>query len=72
MKSSLETLLVSQGWQFDAQREQFTDGTRRIDYRRILALMPDMTMDDLANFVNEKHEEWLANKGEARSQVREP
>ena len=47
------------GWRFDASRELFTDGARRVDYRRVLAIMPGITMDDLASYVTQKHEEWL-------------
>jgi hypothetical protein len=57
---TLESALAARGWRFDAESERFTDGIKRIDYRKILALMPGLTMDKLSNYVTAKHEEWLA------------
>src|SRR5947208_1550902 len=34
----LEATLHANGWQYDAERECFTDGARRINYRLVLAL----------------------------------
>jgi hypothetical protein len=60
--SNIESALVTAGWRFDAERERFTDGSYRIDYRHILKLLPGLTLDDLAAYVTHKHEEWLTNK----------
>lgn len=60
--SELDAALSSAGWHFDAERERFSDGARRIDFRRILELIPGMTMEDLAGYVTRKHEEWLTKK----------
>jgi hypothetical protein len=60
--SQLEAALSAAGWRFDAERERFSDGSRRIDYRRVLELLPDLKMDELAGFVTKKHDEWLLQK----------
>ena len=60
--SQLEAALSAAGWRFEAEREQFSDGSRRIDYRRVLELLPGLTLDELAGYVNKKHEEWLLQK----------
>ena len=54
--------LQAKGWRYDAANERFTDGKRRVEYRKILSLVPNMTIDALADYVNRKHEEWLANR----------
>jgi hypothetical protein len=59
----LDRALAARGWRFDAASERFTDGTRRVDYRKVLALIPGMTLDELASYVDAKHEEWLAQRG---------
>jgi hypothetical protein len=60
--SQLETALAAAGWRFDAEREQFSNGSRRVAYRRVLELIPGMSLDDLAKYVTHKHEEWLIKK----------
>ncbi len=61
--TKLEAALTASGWHFDAERELFRDTRgRRVNYRRILDLMPGLTLDDLAAYVNHKHEARLAKK----------
>ncbi|HEY2414144.1 MAG TPA: hypothetical protein VGI40_18005 [Pirellulaceae bacterium] len=60
--SQLEAALSAAGWRFDPQRERFSDGSRRISYRRVLELLPGLTLGELASYVTEKHEEWLLKK----------
>jgi hypothetical protein len=60
--SKLEAALVAAGWHFDPERERFCQGKRRIDYRRVLELMPGMTLSELADYVTLTREEWLATK----------
>lgn len=61
--TKLEAALKASGWHFDAEREQFRDTRgRHVNYRRILDLIPGLTLDDLAAFVNHTHEAWLTKK----------
>ena len=58
----IEAALEAAGWHFEAERERFSDGSRRVDYRRVLELLPGTTLDDLATYVTQKHEAWLTKK----------
>ena len=59
----LDAALVLAGWQFDAELERFTHGLSRvIDYHRILELIPGMKVSDLADYVTQKHDEWLSTQ----------
>jgi hypothetical protein len=60
--SNLEAALAAAGWHFDAEKERFSDGSRRVDYRRILELLPGLTMGDLAAYVTQMQEAWLTKK----------
>jgi hypothetical protein len=60
--AKIEAALEAAGWHFDAERERFSDGSYRVDYRRVLELLPGMTLADLAAYVTQKHEEWLTKK----------
>src|SRR5262245_59151755 len=47
----LDEALRAKGWSYDAENEVFRDrAKRRTRYSRVLALVPDMTADDLANY----------------------
>ena len=51
----LDRQLVRFGWSYDSHGERFTNGLRRVAYQKILALVPGMTLGELASYVNHKH-----------------
>jgi hypothetical protein len=49
--SELDRELKRRGWRYDAGDEVFRDGNgRRLDYRRVVNLVPGMTLDELASY----------------------
>jgi hypothetical protein len=58
---TLDKQLAAAGWTYDADNEQFLAGKRRLDYRRVLALVPGMTLDELASYQDLKYDDLRAS-----------
>jgi hypothetical protein len=52
--------LAARGWTYDAKSECFMDAGNHVDYRALLALVPAMTLDELASYVDRKHDSLAA------------
>jgi len=52
--TKLDRAIRAKGWHYDAGDEVFRDGNRRLDYRRVLKLVPRMTLDELASYQDDK------------------
>jgi hypothetical protein len=52
---TIDKALHANGWEYDPEHERFTDGKCQVDDTRILALVPGLTMGDLAVYVDERH-----------------
>ena len=51
----LEKALSAKGWHYDAGNQGFRNGKRRLDYRRVLALVPGMTIEELAAYQDDQY-----------------
>jgi hypothetical protein len=55
---TLDKRLAAKGWRYDADNEQFMNGKHALNYRAVLALIPGMTMDELARYQDQKHDDF--------------
>ena len=54
---AIEKALLAKCWRYDSESDGFFDDHRRLSYRQVLALVPGMTLGELASYVNHKHEQ---------------
>jgi len=50
MFQTLDKALRAASWRYDACEESFYAGDKRLPYRKVLALVPGMTLDELASY----------------------
>ena len=41
---------AAKGWRYDVSKDDFFAGNRRLGYQKILAVVPGMTLDELASY----------------------
>jgi hypothetical protein len=54
---TVDEALAAVGWAYDPKKEQITNGKRRMSYRKVLALVPGLTLQELASYVSHKHDQ---------------
>jgi len=54
--------LAERGWTYDSAKEEFRDGARRVGWRELVPLLPYMTLDELASYVDDRHDKLRAGK----------
>ncbi len=54
----LDKALKARGWRYDIGQEQFIDGDGKAirDCQKLTALVPGMTLDELASYQDDKHD----------------
>jgi len=52
----LDRALAAKGWRYDVDNEQFMNGKHPLNYHKVLALMPGMTLDELASYQDQKYD----------------
>jgi hypothetical protein len=52
----IDRALAEVGWTFDFKHEEFTNGKRRVSYRQVLALVPGLTLEELASYVEHQYD----------------
>jgi len=57
--AEFDRLLKARGWRYDAGEEQFFDGERELDWEELITLTPDLTLDELASYQDDK---WLLRR----------
>jgi len=60
--SEFENQLQARGWRYDASEEQFLEGTRKLDWSAVRALVPGRSADDLSAYQDRKRDEWRRQK----------
>jgi hypothetical protein len=50
----LDQQLAACGWRYDVDNEVFTDGSKRLGYQKVLALVPGMTLEELASYQDDQ------------------
>ena len=55
--ADLDKRLAARGWRYDVDNEQFMNGKYTLNYRKVLALMPGMTLDELASYQDQKYDD---------------
>jgi len=56
--------LRERGFRYDVGEEQFYDGERMLEWEELICLLPDMTLDELASYQDDRHD-----KSRAKSAV---
>jgi hypothetical protein len=54
---ALDKAIRDGGWRYDTGEECFFDGAKRLPYRKVLALVPGMTLDELASYQGNKYDQ---------------
>jgi hypothetical protein len=67
--AALYKALRAAGWQCDTGEECFFDGAKRLDYRKVQALVPGMTLDELASYQDDRRDKWRRAKKKAAKKV---
>jgi hypothetical protein len=52
--TQVDKALRAAGWRYDTGEEEFFDGTKRLTYRKILAFVLGMALDELASYQDDK------------------
>jgi len=53
---AIDKALRDAGWRYDTGEECFFDGAKRLPYRKVLAVVPGMTLDELASYQDDKYD----------------
>jgi hypothetical protein len=51
----IDAALLAKGWRYDARRDLFFDGDKRLRFRTVVALIPGLTLDELASYRDEQY-----------------
>jgi len=54
--SELDRALKKRGWHYDVENEVFRNRGRRLNYQQVGALMPGMTLDELASYQDDQYD----------------
>jgi hypothetical protein len=60
--------LRKRGWRYDAENEVFKAGEAELDWEAIIALVPGMTLDELAFYQDDQHDHYRAKRNAYRWQ----
>jgi hypothetical protein len=51
----IDAALAANGWRYDARSELFFDGNKPLKFRTVVALVPGLTLDELASYQDDQY-----------------
>jgi hypothetical protein len=60
--AELDKQLAARGWNYNPEHECFMDGESPVDFRELLALVSEISLDELGRYVEHLHDKLRPNE----------